>query len=289
MRCDVLTPAELKRLHEQRLKVMVDNMYQVNSRLKDKVSIAISKAKANPERAVSAAFWMEKLKDSNALLDRAEAAWYSWLGTSKRGAIVNAVRDGERLAQKVFAEASMSRQKYLAFDAKTINVFVNDSAAIMSQAIQSSRTQVQRLFMATQQQLITERQINDSLTASQIAGDAPGSQIARELLERSENGQFVRINGRNYRIESYAENLARTRIAHAQAQGTINTVQEFGIDLVDWVASKDACPLCQENDGETFSISGTSNEYEALREMPGTIHPGCSCTLVPNISGRNQD
>lgn len=275
----------LRRVHETRLRDMVASMKAAESRLTVHVAKAIRDAEADPKRAASAAYWADRLKDVRKLRVYMDAKWMSWIGTKEGGAMRSAIRDGARLAVPQMQSYGLERKLYLPYDSKTVVSFIEDSAAIWSEAMSSTENSVERLFRATQQDSIKERQINLTLTTEEIAGGGiqrMRSALTSQLRVKAEEGKFITINDRKYKIGKYAELLARTRTREAQTIGTIRTVQEFGIDLVKWKASADACEICLPFDGEIYSISGKSSEHPVLSESP-PVHPHCTCTLTPYV------
>lgn len=275
----------LRRIHETRLREMVASMKVAESMLTAHVAKAIRDAEADPKRAASAAYWTDRLKDVRKVTVYMDAKWRSWIGTKEGGSMLAAIRDGARLAVPQMKSYGLERKFSLPYDSKTVVSFIEDSTALWSQAIGTAENKVERLFRATQQDLIREREINFALTTEEIAGGGiqrMRSTLTQRLQENADNGQFLTINGRNYQIGKYAELVARTRTREAQTIGTIRTIQEFGLDLVKWKASADACEICLPFDGEIYSISGKSQEHPVLSESP-PVHPHCTCTLTPYV------
>lgn len=85
-------------------------------------------------------------------------------------------------------------------------------------------------------------------------------------------------------IEARASNIARTEIMTAANQGrAISWMQAGDAGLVDlstaykeWIAEGDACPDCEEVDGELVLVDDTFGNGEDM--PPG--HPSCRCTAV---------
>lgn len=276
----------LRRVHETRLREMVAAMTTAEMKLSARVAKAIRDAEKDPKRAASAAFWTDRMRGVKQVTTYMNAKWLSWIGTKDSGSMRNAIRDGARMAVPQMQSYGLTRKFQLPYDSKTVVSFLDDSAALWVNAVGTAENKVERLFRATQQDLIREREINFSLTADEIAGGGirqMRSTLTQKLQENADNGQFITINGRNYQIGKYAELVARTRVREAQTIGTIRTIQEFGLDLVKWKASADACEICQPFDGEIYSISGKDKEFPVLSESP-PVHPHCTCTLTPYVA-----
>jgi SPP1 gp7 family putative phage head morphogenesis protein len=71
---------------------------------------------------------------------------------------------------------------------------------------------------------------------------------------------------------SRAETIARTEINNALREGIVETMSEQGIERVIWVADPECCPICEEYDGEEYTI----DEYGDIMNP----HPNCECTVV---------
>lgn len=89
---------------------------------------------------------------------------------------------------------------------------------------------------------------------------------------------FVDKAGVEWGLSRYAEMVARTTSSESATQGVVNTLVESGIDLVE-IAVADPCPICQPYDGNVYSLTGTTPDYEPLDDQP-PFHPNCECTLV---------
>ena len=76
---------------------------------------------------------------------------------------------------------------------------------------------------------------------------------------------------------SYAEMLARTLSRSVRTEGTLNRLNEYGIDLVT-VTNTGAVDFCQIFEDQIFSISGRSKTYPKLVHRP-PYHPNCTHTL----------
>lgn len=73
--------------------------------------------------------------------------------------------------------------------------------------------------------------------------------------------------------------IAQTETIYAHAEGQLDAFEEEGIEEIqvraEWVTAGDSrvCPLCQANEGKTFTI-------EAARGLI-PLHPRCRCSWVP--------
>ena len=114
-----------------------------------------------------------------------------------------------------------------------------------------------------------DAQISRTLAEGMVAGLNP-KDIADNLVERVESLGLNR-----------ARMLARTEVINAHAEGTLNTLESFGIEevtaQVELVAAMDerTCAVCEGLNGTVFTIK------EARGVIP--VHPNCRCTWVPVV------
>lgn len=95
----------------------------------------------------------------------------------------------------------------------------------------------------------------------------------------------IRIAGRNYDVGKYAELVARTKTAEAATAGTVNRLAESGLDLI-MVSAHGATDGCGEFEGMIFSISGESDKYPSMANMPNggpPFHPNCKHRTMPFV------
>lgn len=118
--------------------------------------------------------------------------------------------------------------------------------------------------------------------ATQTAAERLSLALQRAGLTQT-NGitHFLSINGRNYRLGPYSKMVARTTVREAATEGMKNRLLQNELDLVlidD--GAEDACDICQPYQGQTYSLSGESQEYPQAIDLP-PFHPNCRCVLTP--------
>ena len=177
--------------------------------------------------------------------------------------------------------------RFVAYDANihtsAINILVDDVSVELLMANDSMKKFFHRVIRQTQQRLLEDTEISRLIAEGLIEGQARrtvSDVILRELREKMGNEQFIIINGRNYKPESYASLIARTRTREATSLGTINTSLRYGIDLMQWDAHFEPCEYCQQFSGRVYSISGADTDFPMLREKP-PLHPNCKCIITP--------
>jgi len=130
---------------------------------------------------------------------------------------------------------------------------------------------------------VAKRQIRSKIVVGEIVGSDVRT-IARDIKQGlQEQGFNIMFNksGRRVDLPTYSEMLARTQLVRTANEGVINRMTETGNDIVEWSAFEDEreCPICGKLDGQIFSISGDSENYKQLPDIPA--HPNCRCALLP--------
>ena len=115
------------------------------------------------------------------------------------------------------------------------------------------------------------------------------AKVIQEMLNKGQTG-FVDKIGRQWRLDSYAEMVARTTTREAASVATINQCLEYGQDLVQISTHYPTCHLCAPLQGKVFSISGNDKRYPKLEdEYRPPIHPRCRHVLTPYVRELDPD
>ncbi|WP_422445983.1 phage minor capsid protein [Thermoanaerobacterium sp. DL9XJH110] len=108
--------------------------------------------------------------------------------------------------------------------------------------------------------------------------------LVQRLLDQGQTA-FIDKLGRKWRLDSYAEMVARTTTREAATIATINECKEFGVDLVRISTHYPTCELCAPLQGKVFSLSGRDKRYPKYdgdrARVP--VHPNCRHVLMPYI------
>ena len=90
--------------------------------------------------------------------------------------------------------------------------------------------------------------------------------------------------GREWRLDSYAQMVARTTSREIATVATLNTCQEADIDLIQISSHWPTCEICVPLQGKVFSISGKDERYPKLEEeYTPPIHPNCLHVTTPYV------
>lgn len=112
--------------------------------------------------------------------------------------------------------------------------------------------------------------------------------ILDRFADRSVAGK-IDTGGRRWRLDSYAELIARTQTGNAARQAHMNRQQQYGLDLVRISSHSPCSDLCRPWQGRVFSMSGKSEQYPPLSDATsgGLYHPNCKhsqSAYVPGVS-----
>ena len=133
--------------------------------------------------------------------------------------------------------------------------------------------------------------------------DMTGEQLAAALLPGIHEGENMEELAKRVaevygqKKDTHAELIARTEVNTAMNAGASETFVESGIKKHEWMASSSACEFCLVLDGNVVKIGepfaklgstitgkrgGTYKvRYRAIKHP--TLHPHCTCTIVPVI------
>jgi hypothetical protein len=142
--------------------------------------------------------------------------------------------------------------------------------------------QARRFLRATQQSLISEKDISDAIARGVIEGETRkqvSDRLLAQLKKELKGGPKVIINGRKYDPEYYAELVARTRTREAVTQGAIRFGMDNDVYLYQVSVHSGACPICIPYQGKIYAVvEGTG--FPLLEERP-PFHPRCVLPETP--------
>ena len=142
----------------------------------------------------------------------------------------------------------------------------------------------------------TLREIGLTKASTKFASGQTIKELQKELKAKLLDegiGGILAKNGRVIPYKAYANLLARSIVAETQNTSVLNVAKEHEHDLVKMSDHKTACEVCQKYEGKIYSISGDSDKYPYLKNIPGfnkgynNVHPNCKHRLVPFIQKYN--
>jgi len=163
---------------------------------------------------------------------------------------------------------------------QTMAAIMEETFAALDLGLNSGKKTLIRLLRVTQQVNIEEKKINQAIESGYIekgSVNASTKKLKNELLKKAAQGKYISVvnkNGKlmNFKVGTYAELVARTKLQELGSMSTLNTAAQFESDLVQVSSHNTKSATCIPFEGKIFSISGDSNDFPALRESP-PFHP----------------
>jgi len=225
------------------------------------------------------------IQEATEILAQLEADRSQWIAENVPNAYLRGIRDAS-LGLKEIGLApvtSLEPQIHEAAINALIRDLQDDYAATDEQILKGYR----RMLRRTQLEALQDKMITERVAQATLQGQGRrelSKDIARRLIDEY-GDKPIRVGARNYAADTYAELVARTKTREASTAGTINRVIESGQDLV-MVTSHGAKDACGFYEGKVFSVSGTSEKYPGLNELPNggpPFHPNCIHVLAPFV------
>lgn len=172
---------------------------------------------------------------------------------------------------------------------RIVNMLANQKKIALTDfylGLDSGEKKINGLIRGTQQKLIEEKAINNTIEKGLERPESRTWQNSMKLLKDSllEKGNIITIlcrDGkiRNYDVGKYAEMVVRSRIRESETNQTKLTAVDLGTDLVQVSAHNTTCNICAQYEGKIFSIGGVSKDFPKLSEEP-PYHPKCKHLLI---------
>lgn len=230
----------------------------------------------------STAYYDAQLRQIEKLYAAIEASFASYA----TAAFTRQYEAGWKLAEEILIAAGQKAVSE-APRVTTVAQMVADSVARLHEATQGGLGEIKTLFRKTQQAVLHDALINQTL-AKGVMGSDTIPQLTKLLRSEfykaiGDGEKVLLINGRRYKVDAYCELVARTRTREAQSLATIDAVQRYGQDLVQVSRHNTETPLCQGYEGKRYSITGRTPGYPILDARP-PFHPNCWHVLTPFIA-----
>ena len=135
-------------------------------------------------------------------------------------------------------------------------------------------------FSPAEEELILQ-EIAEGVIAG-VARSKLKNQIRARIAKKIGGGALIEIKGRMYRMDKYADMVARTELRRTQSEGVKNECVRMGQDLVEVSDHGTDCEECEEYEGNIYSISGEDPNHSFLDQEP-PFHPNCMHFIIPYI------
>lgn len=167
---------------------------------------------------------------------------------------------------------------------KTINVFIRNKLGELNDVCYFVGRQIKDVI----------KEATDEAIGLKLGTNETLKECKKNILKKFSERGITAIktkNGRQIRLDAYAEMVARSTTREVTNTATILQVQELGYDLVKISEHPGACPICQKYQGRVYSISGKDLRFPkldiAFSSGYANIHPNCRHTLEPYIEAFN--
>lgn len=176
-----------------------------------------------------------------------------------------------------------ARPEFAQIHQRAIDVVAQNMADNLRDATQFIGRRINDIFRR-----VGLEQTGRKLAAGQTWRDMK-QKVVQQLLDKGQTAMVDRL-GRRWRLDVYAEMVARTTTREAASAATLNTCREFGLDLVRITTHYPTCEKCAPLQGKVYSISGRDKRYPKLTdERRPPIHPRCRHVLVPYVRELDDD
>lgn len=141
-------------------------------------------------------------------------------------------------------------------------------------------------YMKGAEQILNDglkRQIRSNIAAGRLEGTAIAD-IKKTVKETIGNRGFTVLidkGGRQWDLGTYSEMLTRTHINEAANEAAINRNSDFGVDIMEVSSNGATDEACASEEGQIYSISGNSENYDPLSGHEPPYHPNCTHNLIP--------
>lgn len=176
--------------------------------------------------------------------------------------------DALNLGNRIHTAAIQAVAEQMALDISKANVAMKDTA--------------HRILRRTQQEVVSERQINQMIAEGLVTGETrreTSERLRRALIEQVGEERFVQAGSRRLTPEYYAELVTRTRTREAVTHGAITRSMEYGVTLFQVSIHDNPCDQCAQYQGKVYSIVPNSGFPMLERKPP--YHPHCVLPKTP--------
>jgi hypothetical protein len=265
---------------KQRIKRLTDKLKEIEKEMNEIIQVVAT------TNETSNSFWNRTQKDVRKIYEKFRVVYSVWSNANipleyKK----NIAEQIKRIKQMKFKPPkTIDLRKFLREDKNTqaMNAILQDSIATYVIGLDQGEKMVNRLLRATQQINITEKEVNRLIEEGFVEkGSRFGASKAlqKELLKKTLDDKYIVVVDKNgnqifYQPNTYAELVARTKIADAQTAGTVNVAFGFGSNLVQVSSHNTKTPFDAQFEGKIFSLTTGDPDFPKATELP-PYHPNC--------------
>ena len=227
-------------------------------------------------------YWRDLLLEVRAILQQLDQHADQWIEQTMGQVYSQAAADTALFLSQLGMQKPQ-KPEFAQVHQRAVDVVAQNMAGNLRDATQFIGRRVNDVFRQ-----VGLEQTGRKLAAGQTWQDMK-RKVVRGLLDQGQTA-FVDRLGRKWRLDSYAEMVARTTTREAASVATLNTCQEFGLDLVRITTHYPTCEKCAPLQGKVYSISGNDKRYPRLTdERRPPVHPNCRHVLAPYVRELDDD
>lgn len=263
-------------------KIETDILKSVFQKAGSKISHMFLDALKRP--SIDQRYWTEQLEQIKGAYSLLQDFWIRFV---KKQVPDHFDEASEVVAKKI--GRSGIEFSFTEIDKQALRVIAQNMTADITDSISDAQKSIEYVFRETKQTILSEKQINRSLSNSLESGSTPGqisNSLKDEIIKKMGSEQKILVSGkRYYDPDSYAEIVTRTRLREAQTAGAVSTMKGFGLDLIQFSSHGSKTEICIEHGAESdrvFSLTGNSPYPVASSLTP--FHPNCQHVVVPYVA-----
>lgn len=227
-------------------------------------------------------------RDVRQILDELDEVTAQWAQT----VVPRLYAEGVKLAAAAWVSNGMQPPKLARGYAQVHRAAVEAIAANMTNQLKDATAYVGRRIEDNVRQATLEA------AAQKFATGQTLKQTKAELIREFTDAGLTGIKdsaGREWRLDTYAEMVARTTTAEAANAGIMNQLKGYGHDLVKMSQHRATCPICAPYEGRVYSMTGKTEGYPRLDQVPGfdmgymNFHPNCRHVVAAYLPEWDKD
>jgi len=256
----------------------------------DAARLRLVKVIANPKSTTSAKQYARAiLKQLEIELKRMHEANARFVSKT----IPKEYRDAVHAVTRAFKRAGIPLAKtstWATIHVEAIHELAREMQYQLGSGLETVGRQVRAYVSQAQDQAL--RTIGLEESAAKVATGSTVTQMRNAMIDRMQREALMTVqtrDGRQMRIERYAELVSRSTTREAGNAARINQLQDNGHDLVKMTTHYPTCKICAPLQGRVYSISGKSARFPSLSRafQPHykNVHPNCRHSVHPWIEG----
>lgn len=273
---------------ERRVRAAVERLTARLSAVADRIDRLVREMASTTE--TSTAYWSRTNAAFRAEYEAARAIIAEWsrvaILTQFNGAMADQIRRIKGRSLTLPRAVDFNTFSKTRLNKQSLRSVLDETMAAFNTGLRNGEMSLRRLSSMTQQLNVTETRLNRAVAEGFAeAGSSMGAKrrLQAELMKKALDGKYITINDRNgnprqYRVDTYAELVARTKLMEASSQAVLSTAISTGADLVQVSTHNTLCAICAPFEGKIYSLSGGDRDFPALDEEP-PYHPQCLHSL----------